>query len=317
MIPQLFSALSPAGPKSRLTTLIFHRVLAQPDPLFPGEVDARQFDEICAWLASWFRVLPLDQAVQRLTKGSLPARAMAITFDDGYADNHELAMPILQKHGLCAAFYVSTGFLDGGRMWNDSVIEAIRRCPSPALDLFGTPAAELGLLPLSDIEARRQSIHRCLARVKYLAPAERLDWVAAIVERAGVALPDDLMMRSDQVRLLHQGGMQIGAHTVSHPILARLSRRDAHQEVADSRDVLEAITGEKVSHFAYPNGKPGEDYAPESVEVVKALGFDFAVSTVWGAARSDSDRFQLPRFTPWDRTRLRFAGRLAKNLLQS
>ena len=70
-----------------MSILVFHRVLALPDPLFPGEVDAVRFNRICSWLADWFQVLPLDQAVRHLRAGSLPARALAITFDDGYADN--------------------------------------------------------------------------------------------------------------------------------------------------------------------------------------------------------------------------------------
>lgn len=313
MMRLLFSALSPAGAKARLTTLIFHRVLAKPDPLFPSEVDGNQFDEICAWLAAWFNVLPLDEAIQRLRRGDLPARALAITFDDGYADNHDLAMPILRKHGLTATFYVSTGFLDGGRMWNDSVIESLRHCAAPEVDLSGTPAAALGRLPLANNEARRAAILRCLAAVKYLEPEERLAWVAAIAARAGTTLPDDLMMSSAQVRGLRDAGMQIGAHTVSHPILARLSRQAAEREIADSKHALEALLGERVSQFAYPNGKPGEDYSPESVELVKRLGFDAAVSTSWGVARMTVDPFQVPRFTPWDRSKFRFGGRLLLN----
>lgn len=317
MMQLLFSALSPSGAKARLTTLIFHRVLAEPDPLFPGEVHERQFDEICAWLASWFKVLPLAEAVERLARGALPSRALAITFDDGYADNHDRALPILRKYGLSASFYVSTGFLDGGRMWNDSIIESLRRCRASELDLAGTPAAPLGRLALGDLTARREGIRQCLARIKYLEPAQRLEWVAAITEQAGATLPDDLMMSSAQVRALRDAGMQIGAHTVSHPILAGMSRSEAQREIADSRDVLEALLGERVSHFAYPNGKPGEDYTPESVELVKELGFDFAVSTTWGAATLSSDRFQIPRFTPWDRTRMRFGLRMGWNLWRS
>ncbi|MFO0121490.1 MAG: polysaccharide deacetylase family protein, partial [Inhella sp.] len=108
---------SPGGARGRLTVLIFHRVLTQPDPLFPGEMDAARFDAVCGWLASWATVLPLHTAVRQVRDGVLPARALAITFDDGYADNASVALPLLQKHGLCATFFVSTGYLDGGRMW--------------------------------------------------------------------------------------------------------------------------------------------------------------------------------------------------------
>ena len=119
--------LSPAGPKARLSILIFHRVHQQRDPLFPGEVDATDFDNICAWARSMFNVLPLDEAVTRHASHSLPERALSITFDDGYADNHDVAMPILRKHGITATFFIASGFLNGGRMWNDTAIEAMRR----------------------------------------------------------------------------------------------------------------------------------------------------------------------------------------------
>ena len=133
MFPMIFRALQPPGPRGRLHTLIFHRVLPQRDPLFPGEVTAQDFNAICRWLKAWFHVLPMDQAVQQLREGSLPSRALAISFDDGYADNHEVALPILLQHGLPATFFVATGFLDGGRMWNDTVIEAVRNCALPQL----------------------------------------------------------------------------------------------------------------------------------------------------------------------------------------
>src|SRR5206468_3278604 len=127
--------LSPQGARGRLTVLIFHRVLPEFDPLMPDVHDAHQFDAVCRSLRRWFHVMPLDLAARRLAERSLPARSLAITFDDGYADNLEVALPILLRHGLTATFFVSTGFLDGGRMWNDTVIEAVRRTAHQELDL--------------------------------------------------------------------------------------------------------------------------------------------------------------------------------------
>jgi peptidoglycan/xylan/chitin deacetylase (PgdA/CDA1 family) len=314
LLRTLFGALSPAGAGARLSTLIFHRVLPKADPLFRAEVDAVRFDQICTWLARWFNVLPLDQAVRDLQVGSLPTRALAITFDDGYADNHDVALPILQRHGLNATFFVATGFLDGGRMWNDSVIEALRRCPHDAIDLAGTVAAELGRLPLETLTQRHAAISHVIGKTKYLAPAVRNDWVAAVVGKAGAPLPDDLMMTAGQVRALHRAGMGIGAHTVNHPILARLEAPQALSEIADGRAALQHIVDAPVTLFAYPNGKPGVDYGPEAVSMVRELGFSAAVSTAWGAARHGQDRFQLPRFTPWDRSPTRFGLRLASQM---
>lgn len=311
------SLLSPAGARARLSILIFHRVLPAPDPLFPGEMDAARFDALCGWVKQWFQVLPLDEAVARLQHGDLPSRALSITFDDGYADNHDVALPILQRHGLQAMFYIATGFLDGGRMFNDTVIEAVRSSRQPVLDLAGLGLDGLATLPLGDWDQRRAAVQAVLKAVKHRPIDERLRLVAAVADRAGGVLPDNLMMRSDQVRALHRAGMQIGAHTVSHPILAVLDAAAARQEIDRSRRALEALLDARVGHFAYPNGVPGRDFTPETAGLVRELGFDSAVTTGWGAARRGTDPFQLPRFTPWDRSRHRIAARLARNLLTS
>ena len=169
---------------------------------------------------------------------------------------------------------------------------------------------------MGEMSSRRAPLHRLIERVKYLEPEPRLACVDAITERAQARLPNDLMMRSDQVRGLRAAGMQIGAHTASHPILATLTPAAAADEIARSRAVLEKLLGERVGMFAYPNGKPGVDYLPDvHPALVRELGFDAAVSTRWGAARRSDDIFQIPRFTPWDRSRGRFGLRLVRQLL--
>ena len=308
------SLLSPAGPKARLSILIFHRVLAQPDPLFPSEVDAALFDRLCSWIKSMFQVLPLDEAVRLLRAGKLPARAACITFDDGYADNRTQALPILQRHGLPAMFYIATGFLDGGRMWNDTVIESLRATKLPSIDFRALGVDGLGTLATTSVPQRRAAIDHILLHIKHLHPDQRLALTHAIASTAQVQLPDDLMMSAGQVREMRAAGMLIGAHTVSHPILASLSDDEAGREIAASRTALEAILGEPIAHFAYPNGKPGKDYNQRNVDIVRELGFESAVCTEWGAARASTDPLQLPRFSPWDATRMRFGLRMLHNL---
>ncbi|OOG54287.1 polysaccharide deacetylase family protein [Polaromonas sp. C04] len=311
MVKTLLQWMSPAGAGARLSTLIFHRVLPAPDPLFPDEMDARRFAEVCGWLKSWFNVLPLDQAVTRLKAGTLPARAACITFDDGYADNFEVAMPILQRHGLTATFFIATGFLNGGRMWNDTIIETVRGGTSPLLDFS---SLNLGRHPVTTLAGKRAAITALIDQIKYQPLAQRISVTEQIARLAPVQLPQDLMMTSLQVKAMHQAGMQIGAHTVSHPILARLDKDQARQEISDSQIFLERLLGERVGLFAYPNGKPGEDYSLQAVEVVRSLGFDAAFSTQWGASRQGDDPLQIRRFTPWDKTRLRFGVRMLRNL---
>ena len=148
-----------------LSILLFHRVHAQADTLFPDEPDAQRFDQLMRMVARSFRVMPLTAAAARLEQHTLPPRSLAITFDDGYADNAEVALPILKRHGLSATFFVATGFLDGGRMWNDSIIECIRLCAQTEIDLseFG-----LGVRAIGTSTERRSCIDELLRQTKYL-----------------------------------------------------------------------------------------------------------------------------------------------------
>ena len=306
--------LSPGGRKGRLSILIFHRVLARRDAIINWDRDALEFERAIAWLKAWFNILPLDEAIVRLRDRSLPACAAAITFDDGYADNCTVAMPILQSHGLTATFFIATGYLDGGRMWNDTVVEAVRRCRTASLDLS---AEGLGRYELGSPAAIREAIISILNKVKYRDPRERLKTVDYVASVAGGVLPSDLMLTSEQVKMMRRAGMSIGAHTVTHPIIGRLGPDEVRAEIVGSKEFLESLLQERVGLFAYPNGQPTLDYRREDAEAIRSLGFDAAVTTASGVADADSDLMQLPRFTPWERTRLRFGVRLFRNILQN
>lgn len=304
--------LSPAGARARLSILIYHRVLAERDPIFPNDPTVASFDAQMTSLKRAFNVLPLPEAVSRLKAGTLPARAACITFDDGYADNLLLATPVLKKHGLHATFFVATAYLDGGRMFNDTVIEAVRRSPLPALNLT---EMGLGQFNIASHEEKALAIGHILPKVKYLPVEQREEAVARIAELAACGrLPDDLMMTTEQLKQLSASGMEIGGHTARHPILAKLDMAAACEEIAAGKDFLESTLGNRVRLFAYPNGKPGVDYLPEQTAIVRELGFDAAVSTQWGSATQSCDMFQLPRFTPWSPKHSRFVPMLLGNL---
>ena len=316
MIRALMHALSPPASEAKLSILIFHRVHANPDPLFPGEVDARRFSSICNWVRQWCQVLPLHDACRRLRDGCLPARAMAITFDDGYADNHDVAMPILRRHGLSATFFVATGFLDGGRMWNDTLIEAVRGSRHDSVDLPRAALPGIQRMPLVSVADRRAAIDCLIRACRYLPVLEREAATLAVAGACAAPLPNTLMMRSDQVQALAAQGMTVGGHTVNHPILARLPLHGARAEMAQGKARLEELLQQRVGLFAYPNGRPGEDFAPEHAKLAEELGFEAAFTTAWGVSDSRTDRFQLPRFTPWDRAKWAFGLRLARNASQ-
>ncbi len=294
--------------------LAYHRVLEIPDPLRAGDIQASCFIKQMRTLARFFNVLPLPSAIDNMKNGTLPARAVSITFDDGYADNYRVAWPVLRRLNLPATIFVATGFLDGGRMWNDTVIESVRRLPGPVLELEDLG---LGLHKVANNEQRARAAERILGKLKYLSMGERDRLAAALAERAGTALPDNLMLTSKQVRELSKAGIEIGAHTISHPILKSVDPKSASVEIIEGKRQLEEITGTAVRSFAYPNGKPGKDFDPIHVQFVKDAEFDCAVATSEGLARQASDKFQLPRFGVWSESSIRFGLRALKMHLLS
>jgi peptidoglycan/xylan/chitin deacetylase (PgdA/CDA1 family) len=287
-----------SGPHGRrLLILTYHRVLERPDELLDGDLDAQAFDAQLRLFKRRFQVLRRDEALTRLDAGTLPARAVAITFDDGYADNRTVALPVLQRHGLPATFFIATAFLDGGRMWNDTIIESLRRAAGATLDL--SPLG-LGQYPLTDGAARKRAIESVITALKHREPLEREQTVRRLAELIGAPLPDDLMMTSAQVKELAQAGMLIGGHTMTHPVLTAVADGTAQTEIAKGRERLRELTGQPINLFAYPNGRPRNDYQQRHVQMVRELGFAAAVSTAWGFADRGSDRWQLPRVAAWD-----------------
>lgn len=309
-----FRWLSPAGSRGRLSIFIFHRVVSRNDALRPGEPDVDRFDRIVRFISSNFKVLSLPAAAALLAQGHLPAAAACITFDDGYADNLTLAAPILSRYRATATVFVSTAYTDGGRMWNDSLIEAVRAAPAGELDWreFGLGAGVVG-----DDASRRSFIAEVLPRLKYRALDERSAIAEQIASRAGLASDPTLMLTRQQLREWRDLGFDVGGHTVSHPILARLDEAQAADEIAHGREQLAQWLGEAPQAFAYPNGVPGRDFGARDVSLVQRAGYTCAVTTAAGAASRHTDPYRLPRFTPWDRSMWAFGLRCARTILAS
>ena len=307
MFQTVGSLLSPAGRRAKLIILIYHRVLPAADGILHDEIEARSFERQMQLLAAEFNVLPLGEAAERLKTQSLPPRAVCITFDDGYANNEQVAFPILKRHGLRATFFISTGFAAGAVMFNDAIIESVRSARAGEHDLT---SLGLGRFDLSDNSRRRAAVDTLIRALKYRTLPERRTLLEQISGAFGSTPASDLMMNSEQIRKLHVEGMEIGAHTVNHPILMSISDTEARAEILDSKHALEDITRSPVTVFAYPNGKPGTDYGPQHVRFVKEAGFAAAVSTSQGVAHRASELFELPRFGPWERRPQRLAIRM-------
>ena len=298
---------------NRLCVVNYHRILKAPDPMLASEPDVATFRWQMHLLARCFNVLPLHAALAALDAGSLPPRAIAITFDDGYRSVHDLALPVLKEFGLPATVFVTSGYIGERNMWNDRIIEAVQTLPDGQLDLSDVG---LGAYSLHGLEQRKATLGRLTEASKYLPPDTRVGLVERLEHLVGDGLAHGLMLTPEMVVSLDRNGIEIGAHTISHPILTSLDEASARLEIAAGKEQLEAIIGKKVRLFAYPNGKVGKDFDARHVAMVRAAGFDAAFTTEVGAITRSQDRFQLPRSRPWDATPFLFGLRLLRWLAQ-
>ena len=308
-VATLLPSLLQTKNKQRLSILTYHRVLPFADYMRPTEPTVSEFEWQMELLSHYFNPLSLSDALSLMQYGELPERAVCVTFDDGYADNETIALPVLKRWNVPATVFVATNFLNGGCMWNDSIIEALRIVEGDRFDLSDIGLASYNIY---DLEHRRSAAETIIREIKHWPPEKRAEAVDFIVAKVD-SLPKGLMMSDAQVRNLSENGVEIGAHTKSHPILSTLDLNQVKEEITGSKSYLEAMLGLTVSHFAYPNGRPGIDYRMEHRDLVEIAGFDAALSTQWGVASGMSDKWQLPRFTPWDKTPLRFMTRLLLN----
>jgi peptidoglycan/xylan/chitin deacetylase (PgdA/CDA1 family) len=265
---------------------------ATPEICLPVEAFRLQM----AFVKRAYRPIPLDDLVAATAKGgALPPRAVAITFDDGYADNHRLAAPVLRELGLPATVYVATGTVeDGPPLWMSSVRALV----------FGATGRELVVpgfepLVLGPVE-RRGAVARALTRLLVpLTDGERAERIAAAAAAARVDLRTALrgvMLTWAQVRELASAGWSIGAHTVTHVNVALSTPAVAEAEIAASRDAIAQVVRTPVTHFAYPNaGGEHRYFSNEVVQILRRLGFRSGVTSQPGSLRPKADPFLLPR----------------------
>lgn len=298
------------GVQPHLAILIYHQVLTRPDPLMPGTVIRDQFEQQMALLRAHFQPISLLDGVQRMKEGTLTPRCVCVTFDDGYADNLTVAAPVLSKYGIPATVFVAPGFLDGGIMWNDRVIGAVRHTKLSAVD--GSPFGT-GSIPLNTVPEKLKAIKMLLAYIKHRSMKERAALVDELERSLKARQTESTMLTTKQLRALLQLGIDIGAHTLNHPILACETDATAKTEIGESKVKLETVLQQTVKLFAYPNGRRGQDYEQRHVEMVRQAGFSAAFSTDNGLNRMEGDEMQLRRFTPWDSSSLKFGLRLLAN----
>jgi peptidoglycan/xylan/chitin deacetylase (PgdA/CDA1 family) len=271
-----------------VTVLTYHRV-AHPggsDGLYDGVVDARPeaFERQLSYLGKYCNVISIEDLLEFRKGASLPPNPVLITFDDGYLDNHDVALPMLQRHGMKAVFFIATHYLSERRLfWWDRVSYMLKASTKETLEL--TYPRKVSLVLGASGAERARTVRRVLAVVKahfgldlarFLEEVERASGVslARDVERQKV---DELLMTWDHVRALKRAGMAVESHTRTHRVLQTLSRADLDDELGGSREELEGILGSKVSAVAYPVGY-GLHSAPEARLAVRAAGYELGFS---------------------------------------
>jgi peptidoglycan/xylan/chitin deacetylase (PgdA/CDA1 family) len=229
-----------------------------------------------------FRVLPLLEALDRIERGEPLERSVVLTVDDGYADFHDVALPVFAEFDCPVTVFLATGFLDGSTwLWWDRVTEALSR-----------------------IGQAREAATRIEA-LKRLPEEERVSALDALAAESGMPVdtpppPHCAPMTWDMVRNAGARGVTFGPHTVTHPILSRTGAQQAEREITESWRRVREETGAAIPVFCYPNGGP-EDQGPREFRLVEDAGLRAAVTTIPGFAsaevlRGGVTRFAIPRF---------------------
>lgn len=293
---------------STFPILAFHRVNDDDDPFMPA-LPTGLFAARMEHIARYYDVLPVDELVDRLHAGRLPRKALALTFDDGYRDNLTHAAPVLARYGLPATVFLTTGLIGTQSVaWFDRLALALKATTRRELSLEGRPA-----LPLRSTAERLQALQSALRHLKRRSDAERRAGVERIVtdlDGRGLELPKHLMLTWDEAAALRGLGISIGAHTVTHPILSRLSPEEAWYEINGSKEAIERGLGLTPRAFAYPNGGR-EDCSETVVGLVARAGFSCAVTTQRGLNTRRTPLMELRRGGPWERHLPTYALKLA------
>jgi peptidoglycan/xylan/chitin deacetylase (PgdA/CDA1 family) len=282
--------------------LMYHSVMENPEkhePHLGGTVHSRNvFRGQMELLARRYLPASLDQ-VERfvLGEGKLPGRSVVVTFDDGYADNYEIAAPVLNEMGIPATFYATVECVEQ------------RRLPWPACLRFAFRATKKGswadssgnTWALSSAVEREEALLRSCDECCKLAGTIQAKYVACQEQELDARVPPEtgsLMMTYDQIRALVRQGHIVGSHTMTHPNVAYLSPEDARREITESKQRLEQQLNAAVVHFSYPCPALSPHWTEQTVAASRDAGYETAVTTDRGLARRGDNPLRLKRVLP-------------------
>jgi peptidoglycan/xylan/chitin deacetylase (PgdA/CDA1 family) len=293
--------------KPRLPILTLHRVNDENDPFMPS-LPTAIFAARMAHIARHYHVLTVEDLAARLHERRVPRNSLAITFDDGYRDNLTHAAPILSRLGLPATIFLVTGLIDTPRaMWVDRLALAFKSASVRQIEL-----PDGRIVTLSTVKERLAGLYAARAHLKKVPDEIRSASLERLIEslRPTPERPKRLMLSWDEVAALRGLGFAIGAHTVTHPIMSRLTPSQVREEVYGSKAAIEKAMGAPVRAFAYPNGL-ADDYNEAVTRVVREAGFTCAVTTKRGLNDTDTPVLELKRGGPWEQHVPTYALKLA------
>lgn len=279
--------------KHKILILTYHRFAVKEGG---PSILAASFAEQVGYLSDHYSLVSLSQIQESLTTGAaLPDRAAAITIDDGFSDAYEIAFPILRQYSAPAAIFVITDFVDRKIwLWTDKLryiisrvsdghttIKVYGRCLSFDLDGEASRlrAADTvnSILKKLPTEAKETALQEIATELKILVPA--------------LPPPEYGPVSWEQLLEMEKSGVEIGSHTVTHPILPNVDDRQLHRELTDSRRRLETALNHPVTLFCYPNGS----YDQRTLQAVSRAGYKCAVTTMPVLNDRSSDPLALSR----------------------
>jgi peptidoglycan/xylan/chitin deacetylase (PgdA/CDA1 family) len=279
--------------RRRILVLTYHRFTDTPRP---GRTSAANLAAQLDYLASHYTVLPLSAVESRLREGRpLPPATAAITVDDGYSDFHEIAWPVLRRRHMPATVFVVTDFVDRRRwIWTDQIPFLISRTRAERIAVsFAGLSVDASMHGESSRRQVASSINTMLKDQPDEAKERLVDQIAA---QCRVALPgeppaDQRSCTWEQLREMAAAGIEIGSHTVTHPILTRVPADRLRRELEESRGRLEDMLGRSVTSFCYPNGA----YDRIVRDAVERAGYRLAVTSDYGLNDPTIDPLALRR----------------------
>ena len=286
--------------------LVYHRVNDERDPFSIDAIPTELFEQQMAYLCKNFTVLPLETLVKQANNGTLPRNGVAITFDDGYRDNYLHAFPILKKYAVPATIFLTTGHVSSDKLlWFDVVLRAFKDTKQLFLEIAELPKP----LELKTLKMRTIAAHQVLKILREIPDHIRENTILEILKGLGTSegrSDPNVMLTWDQVREMRRNEIDIGSHTVSHPILSRCAPNQVKVELTHSKKIIEEEIGHEIEAFAIPSGRP-IDYSDFTVKMVEESGYKFALTTSRGTNSQGENPWLLRRNSPWGENLARFA----------